>query len=341
MAEIIPETKEEERIINSRYFQDAYCFGIKRRGHPERTIGKHVESILQYIDCHNLKPERQRLRLTAMLHDLGKPIKEQGMNHSEKSFEIAREFTSDPVVLKTVIYHDEYWRFFKRNQKERFDEPEFRQKFSELNLDFLVKFMYCDSNSRETDSIEWFKQECMNLGLTSPRPFKLNLIYGGDCSLDGLKAIVRTRVLEGIIQPLYTSFGVEGARNYVPYLLSELRILKEEADLQNLSPDENSRKSIADLNHLINAMNQLGSKKNQDNDAGKEIITTVNKYLSPLCDYSDLKDPKCPACPNKEEQATQESWLEHISPSHYIQLSSSMFLVDFKGFKVPQNLIDK
>ena len=55
-------------------------------------------------------------------------------------------------------------------KRDDFKPQKFLNIYQPINLDLLIRFNYADSNNRERDSVIWFEDKCINLGL---RNFKI------------------------------------------------------------------------------------------------------------------------------------------------------------------------
>lgn len=174
--QITPETELEKRIIFSPEFQEAAQWGRVRPGHPEGTIGKHVENILAYLDRANWPECRRDLRVLALLHDLGKPqTRYSGKGHlisepaSIISERIARQFIDDEGLLTLVRIHDKYFGFYRKWQEGRgFNEEHFRELYARVNIPLLIRFTYADSCEREKDSTQWLQGKLVECDLLKP-----------------------------------------------------------------------------------------------------------------------------------------------------------------------------
>ena len=347
MAEIKPETREEQRILESEEFNEALHYGTIRPGHPEGNLENHIQDIMGYIDSHPIPSSRERLRTIAFLHDLGKvPLWKQygttrGKSHSELSREIARTFTQDEDVLETIAHHDKYFSFFVKSEKNRkFNSPKFIETFSPLNLNLLTQFMYCDTNTRRsTDSIEWFKEKCLELNLASQSPLVFETSRGEKLSLDSTKQMTAQEVYESTIDAMYGLIGISAAREYIPDLVRRLKLRGETIRMFNISPDMQGTDFLKKYNTLTQALEELASKTNiSDNEISTKTIKTVTDYLTPLCDYSDAADPRCPDS-QKSNGATRDSWLDAISPRRRILNLSHSTNITLGRMQVPSEII--
>lgn len=175
------ETPKEKEILSSREFNLAANYGNKRKGHPEGTIGSHIEQILTFIDKLSNQERRNDLRLLAQLHDLGKYKVTRsenghviGKGHSLHSYDIATNFIPERQdLLDQIAVHDKYFHFYKDSLRGKNRDEKFIKTYSRLDLDTLIRFNYADSNNRERDSVMWFDDECVRKDLLSSQVYKL------------------------------------------------------------------------------------------------------------------------------------------------------------------------
>lgn len=171
-SRIVPENELETRIVSSEVFKLGSSFLSNGDGHPEKEVYKHIKTILDFIDRQSWQEYRTDLRRLALLHDLGKyKVQHDSMGnilgdpHGIISQEIAKDFTNDPALLYAIKIHDKYFGFYKSFLRGKFREDKFLQVFADTDLDFLRRFNYADSNSREKESIVWFEDFAFDKGL--------------------------------------------------------------------------------------------------------------------------------------------------------------------------------
>jgi hypothetical protein len=179
MPDIKPESGIEKRIIDSEEFKIASQYRLSGNGHKEKILGVHIYQVLDFIDQQPWDLYRGDLRTLALLHDLGKPrvVRNEkggieGNSHSQHSEEIARQFISNKDLLYCIRIHDKYIHFFKDDERGRFKEEKFVRTYSPADLELLTRFNYADSNNRERDSIVWFEDKCVKLGLKTSEIYK-------------------------------------------------------------------------------------------------------------------------------------------------------------------------
>jgi hypothetical protein len=176
-----PENEIERAIVDSEVFRTASQFRTHGRSHPERLVYVHIQQILAFIDRQLWLSYRTALRQLALTHDLGKYFvmrdaqgKVVGGGHGTISERIAENFIKDPRILYAIRIHDKYVHFYWDEQKgKRFDERRFRRVFGapDAGLATLTRFNYADSNSRKKDSIIWFEDRCVELGLKAEKVY--------------------------------------------------------------------------------------------------------------------------------------------------------------------------
>jgi len=162
---IKPKNEIERRIINSEEFNRAKTYGKVRSGHPEGSVGKHIQQMLEYIEEHYKDDiDYEKLRLLTLLHDIGKSeIRDKP--HSESSAEIAKKFIDDKELIEIIRIHDQPYHFWRKTVKKKkpFDEIGFKKMFKWINWGLLVKFRYCDNCSRSQNPSIWFEEKCKEL----------------------------------------------------------------------------------------------------------------------------------------------------------------------------------
>ena len=185
---IIAETYLEARI---QKFSIYYLgFQTKKVGdglnHPESALGHHIVNILAFIDRQPWEEYRRHLRLLAMLHDIGKVYVIRaasrtrpegvvvGEGHSKISADLTANFFGFPQALVMIIrIHDKYFHFYNDDKRGKFKQAKFMNTFGDIDLDLLIRFNYADSCNRERDSVRWFEDKCVELGLRENKLYEL------------------------------------------------------------------------------------------------------------------------------------------------------------------------
>ncbi|MBW2983887.1 HD domain-containing protein [Candidatus Woesearchaeota archaeon] len=154
----------EKKIIESEEFRKCCEFGVARKGHAEGKTEEHIRLILEYIE-QNYKedPDYERLRLLALLHDMGK-FEEADQSHAVLSEQISKKFIKDRGLLRIIRIHDFPWAFYRIfKKKKQFDKYKFIDIFKEIDWRLLVKFRYCDNCNRSQEPSIWFEEKCKEL----------------------------------------------------------------------------------------------------------------------------------------------------------------------------------
>ena len=113
---LIPETDLERSLLADRAVLDGLARGAPRDGHPERTVAHHVESMLARIARDD--PDREALRVLALVHDAGKYLVVRAgrwsaeSDHALLARRLLARHSDDRRLLDAVELHDEpYWRW--------------------------------------------------------------------------------------------------------------------------------------------------------------------------------------------------------------------------------------
>lgn len=161
---IVPKNHLEKKVLSSQEFKQCRDYGRVRKGHPEGTVGKHVEHILDYIETHfKSDPDYGSLRLLAMLHDIGK-FEGAARPHAKLSRDIAKKFIDDEGFLNLVLLHDKPYHFWTKFKKHgTVDRKLFYEIFNPLNWRLLIKFRYCDNCDRSQEPSHWFENTCKEI----------------------------------------------------------------------------------------------------------------------------------------------------------------------------------
>jgi len=169
---ITPETDLEARIIGDADWQEGATWGKPRRGHPEGTVSAHIEEVLWNVDEEALDdPDRERLRLVALIHDtfkhrVDRELPRVGENHHAM---IARRFAErhldDAELLDVIELHDEaYNAWVKGERGGKWDGAEARARRLLERLgdsrSFYVRFYRADNRTGSKDQapLEWFER---------------------------------------------------------------------------------------------------------------------------------------------------------------------------------------
>jgi hypothetical protein len=196
MAVVIDQS-DVERIRSSGQWARAAVWGDPRPGHPEGTIGRHVEEqVLPFIDAHYRGlAEYWSLVALAYLHDIGKPDVDfrdgrvRGESHSILSMRIAAELGAPESLQQVIRLNDRafsHWRKLIGKSGEwdveRWTESRraaFVEEFAPgaVDLRLLVLFHRADNGYRRADRIDesidpvfWFENRLVEEGLVDSLP---------------------------------------------------------------------------------------------------------------------------------------------------------------------------
>jgi hypothetical protein len=196
------ENEIEQRILDDYFFRKAILLGRPRLGHPEGVLGVHIAHILVAIDDIKNPVDRSRLRLAALLHDIGKfaglaqrtgyrpenmpadqlhalietsdefrtslgipPIDKFVPEHAWYSYAFAKRFTDDTKLLDLVRYHDTGWKIFEIRDTAELNDDILLRYFSDKDAALFVQFAYVDAADREKTIPLWLQDQLLRLGL--------------------------------------------------------------------------------------------------------------------------------------------------------------------------------
>jgi hypothetical protein len=185
-----------DRIRRSQQWLRAAAWGEPRAGHPEGTVGRHVEEqVLPFIERHYRDlPDYWSLVALAYLHDIGKPAVDfrdgrvHGDSHSVLSARIAEELAMPDRIVRVILKNDRaysHWR--KLLDKGRWTAARwtadrraaFVAEFSPdaVDLVLLVRFHRADNGYRRSavreesvDPVFWFENRLVGEGLLAQLP---------------------------------------------------------------------------------------------------------------------------------------------------------------------------
>ena len=188
-----------DRVRSSQHWARAAVWGKPRPGHPEGTVGRHVEEqVLPFIDrWYRSLPDYWSLVALAYLHDIGKPLvdvragKRVGESHSVLSARIADELGADSRLVRVIRLNDRaysHWQKLLDRQgvwmSARWTEDRrqaFRKEFNPDNVDLtlLVLFHRADNAYRRpttldmaADPVFWFETMLVDEGLLAGLPLE-------------------------------------------------------------------------------------------------------------------------------------------------------------------------
>lgn len=166
----MPETAIERRLARHALLLDGWAWGKPRRGHPEGSVGAHVDDLLRTIDDWGETGQRRaELRFLALLHDslkfkvsAGRP-KSGANHHAARARELAETLTDDERLLSVIQEHDrpyEIWRKLRRSGN--LDEDAFSEMLARIpDLDLFRRFVELDGSTagKNPEPVEWFRDE--------------------------------------------------------------------------------------------------------------------------------------------------------------------------------------
>jgi hypothetical protein len=186
-----------DRIRVSADWSCASSWGEPRPGHPEGTVGAHVNTqVLPFIQRWYAElPDYWDLVALAYLHDIGKPETKYkngrllGESHSVISARIAGELGAGDRLVQVILSNDRahsHWRKMQDAcgvwQPGRWTEErsgKFVEEFCRPNLDLalLVLFHRADNAYRRPpvlaeniDPVTWFETQLLEQGLLRELP---------------------------------------------------------------------------------------------------------------------------------------------------------------------------
>lgn len=149
------ETSLELQLINEPDFREGLIWGTPRFGHPEGTIVLHINEVLSNINKLPIdENQRAILRLVAISHDTFKNKEDRNtprnwnLHHSILAKEFMSKYSSDPVLLQTIEYHDEpfyCWLHVHRGEYELAERRLNRLLNESLDFQMLYLFFICDT----------------------------------------------------------------------------------------------------------------------------------------------------------------------------------------------------
>ncbi len=161
-----PPAPLEEAIRADREWQAGVACRFSGPGHPEETVGDHVDEVLANVEREPAEL-RERLRVIALVHDAFKhrvrwwhPGR---TDHAAIAARFARRHTDDPTVLKVVRRHDDAyraWRFGHRTGQWWLARRKARALIRDLgdDLGLYLAFYRCDNatGDKSSEPLAWF-----------------------------------------------------------------------------------------------------------------------------------------------------------------------------------------
>jgi hypothetical protein len=201
------ETDRERRVVADHFFQQAIRIGRPREYHTEGNLGAHISHILTAIDNVGKPAMRRDLRLSALLHDVGKFAflceREEYMpdltadeksvfcndsvrfrqefqypeaaidpfipEHALVSHQYAKQFVSDHNILDLIKYHDTYLKIYDIRHTPAYGKDLITRYYGDKDPALYVLFSYVDSATRSKNVTLWMQQELQCAGLLEKR----------------------------------------------------------------------------------------------------------------------------------------------------------------------------
>jgi HD domain-containing protein len=157
----------EDRIRADPEWQEGMACPSPGSGHPEATVGDHVEEVLANVERHGDPVMRARLRVIALVHDAMKCRVRWWIpgrtDHARLAARWAESYIDDPAVLKVIARHDDAyraWRFARRTGLWAVARLRVRLLIADLggDLELFRTFYRCDNETgdKAPDDREWF-----------------------------------------------------------------------------------------------------------------------------------------------------------------------------------------
>lgn len=186
-----------DTIKASPQWRNAADWGQARPGHPEGTVGRHVEEqVLPFVERHYRDHlDYWALVALAYLHDIGKPMVDfrdgrvHGDNHSTLSLRIAQELGAPPRLVEVIRLNDRAYSHWRKLLDKKGEwtasrwTPERREAFVRefgadgVDLELLVRFHRADNGYRRAasldeavDAVFWFENRLLETGLLQRLP---------------------------------------------------------------------------------------------------------------------------------------------------------------------------
>lgn len=150
-------------------WQEGMAHRTGGHGHPENSVGEHVEEVLANVDRLGAEgARREQLRLIALLHDAMKHRVRAWLPGRRDHARLARRFAErhidDPAVLGVVERHDDAyraWRFGQRTGLWFVAGWRARRLVRDLgnDLGLFLDFYRCDNETgdKAPDDRRWFE----------------------------------------------------------------------------------------------------------------------------------------------------------------------------------------
>jgi hypothetical protein len=187
-----------EKIKADPRYKLALGWGASRPGHPEGTIGAHIQELERNLDsCLHVVPGAciQKLKVLIHTHDTfkgealtGVPISNP-KSHASLASAFLAEFTRDPDLLAMVQYHDEPYAIWKRIESGKpIDEHRLQRLFDVIkDINLFATFVAIDGVTEGKDArpVQWFLTKLVERGLCHAQILNVpEIIVQGSSGLD-------------------------------------------------------------------------------------------------------------------------------------------------------------
>jgi hypothetical protein len=152
------------RIQADPDWQRGAAWGAPMSGHPEATVGEHIEEVLANV-AEEPPGLRDQLRVIALVHDTMKHrVRWYRPDHARLAARFAARYIDDPGLLKVIRRHDDAYRAWRFGQRWRL-WPVARWRARRLiadlgdQLDLYRSFYRCDNETgdKSGEPREWFE----------------------------------------------------------------------------------------------------------------------------------------------------------------------------------------
>ena len=173
---VAPETDLERAVLADPVLQEGLAWGKPRSGHPEGTVGAHVEDLLETIErWGETGQRRQDLRFMAIVHDSLK-YKVQNWrprtgenHHAMRARRFAERYTDDERLLAAIELHDKPYNLWRKvEHRGRMDEHAFNEMVDRIpDIDLFLRFVELDGSTegKTHEPIRWLKSELAQRGV--------------------------------------------------------------------------------------------------------------------------------------------------------------------------------
>jgi len=165
------ETELEQMIAAVPAWQTGVLWGQPRPGHPEGQVLAHIGDMLDNIERYcAASPERERLRLLALLHDTFKYQRTDSLadplrpSHGHLARRFAEEYITDAGILCVLEHHDDAYKAYRHGQRSGDWQTAEQmalaliQKLGE-HLPLFLCFYWCDNHTpgKSRAHYAWFR----------------------------------------------------------------------------------------------------------------------------------------------------------------------------------------